>query len=321
MAVCLVGLFAATARAELRFEEPSVNLGEVWTGRPLAQQFGFVNNGLETIEITDLKASCGCLTPRLGKQVFRSGERGSVVLEVHTLSESVGPHTWTMRVHYRDRGAERVVPLQVSALLREEIVVQPAGVAIFTSGPASHEIVVTDLRFKALVVKGLHCSSPALSARVKRKYRDEQGHAACRIGLEVTDRFPEGRHEESVAIVTDDPAYPELRVRVTVHKTSARRVIVWPERLTWSRQGGEALPSQMVRLRSGQDEPVVVERVAAGDPALTCRWASGPGAMATLKISVDPRRLGKGSMQSAVQVYISKPVPSVVTIPVTVTGP
>jgi hypothetical protein len=316
----LILTFAATqVRADLRFDRPSVNLGDVWTGRPLAHRFGFVNTGPETIEITDLEASCGCLTPRVPQRAFRAGERGEIILEVNTLSHDQGPQSWSLHVHYRLASRQRTMEVKVSALVRAEILVQPAALTIFTSGSANHEISLTDLRTRPLAITGIRSSAPQLTARGIEGSHDIRGHLKIRV--EIADNFPEGRHEEFLVIGTDDPAYPELKIMVTVNKTKRQRVIALPDRVVWQADGLTALPAQLVRLRDQNDEPVEVERAVADHPAVNCRWAKGPGPMATLKITVDRKRIQGGELQSAVHVHICKPITVVVTIAVCARSP
>src|SRR5262245_66654599 len=113
----LVLLLSASmpARADLHFPEPRVERGTVRSGVPLAQQFNFVNQGPGAVTITDLRASCGCLAPRLEKRTYQSGESGAIFLEVNTLSQPPGPNAWGVDVHYQDRSEERRVGKECSA--------------------------------------------------------------------------------------------------------------------------------------------------------------------------------------------------------------
>src|SRR5262249_27860704 len=108
------------------------------------------------------------------------------------------------------------------------------------------------------------------------------------------------------------------KVAVTLIKRGRQRVAAFPDQLSFTAGPGSPLPSRLVRLRDRQNQPVRVERIEAEDPAVTASWAPGPGTMATLKITVDRKRLGGEPWQSAVHVHLGKPVRETVTIPVTV---
>src|SRR3954466_7723719 len=94
----LLVLPGAAARADLHFTQPAADLGEVRGGTPLTHRFTFVNQGPETVEITGVQASCGCLTPRVEKNTLPPGESGALLLEVHTLNQPAGPRNWKVRL-------------------------------------------------------------------------------------------------------------------------------------------------------------------------------------------------------------------------------
>src|SRR5437588_9280473 len=83
----LLGMSASSVRADLHFTQPHVQRGTVRSGVPLAHRFEFVNRGPGTVTITDLRASCGCLAPRLEKRSYQPGESGALLLEVNRLSQ------------------------------------------------------------------------------------------------------------------------------------------------------------------------------------------------------------------------------------------
>src|SRR4051812_38295167 len=91
LSALLAGL-ASTARAELHCAQASVDAGEVRRGPVLPQRFTLVNAGPRPIEITDVKASCGCLQPRLSSRQLLSGGECTLDLEVNTLSQPAGPN-------------------------------------------------------------------------------------------------------------------------------------------------------------------------------------------------------------------------------------
>src|SRR5262249_17577316 len=132
----LVLLLSASmpARADLHFPEPRVERGIVRSGVPLAQQFNFVNQGPGAVTITDLRARCGCLAPRLEKRTYQSGESGAIFLEVNTLSQPPGPNAWGVDVHYQDAGQEQIKRLDLLVNLITEVKVEPARLNFSTTG-------------------------------------------------------------------------------------------------------------------------------------------------------------------------------------------
>jgi len=312
-------LFRAAARAELLLPRPRVDLGDVRAGPALVQRFPLVNDGAQPIEITEAKASCGCLKPHLSKQVLEPGEQGWVEVEVNTLSQPVGPNAWRVDLKYRvgDQPAEAAV--LITATLSKDISVEPAALTISTDQAIAHEICVTDLRARPLTVTAVRASSPHIHVTLQPPCRDAQGYAVRVVKLDVAADYPEGRHEEVVSLFTDDPAYAELKVNATINKRARQRVTATPAEVTLSAPAGQPLPSRIVLIRDSENQKVVIDKVTADNPALVCRWAAGPDQMATVKVQVDPAQLTTPS--GIVSVHLSRPAEQVITIPVAITRP
>jgi hypothetical protein len=311
--------------AELHFPQPLAQAGEVRSGAPLAQRFAFFNRGPDVVTITELKASCGCLTPRLGPgtvalpHAYRPNDEGEVLLEVNTLSQAAGPQSWRVTVCYEMGGQRYEAPLQIVGRIVSEVSVLPAAVTVFTDGAISQELTVTDLRARPLSVVDIRTSSPQLQGRVTEHGNDAAGHRLCKIRLDVGDDYPVGRQEETVDLVTDDAAYRTLKVPVTIVKRGRERVTVSPDEVTMHGDKGQPVASQLLRVRDSANEGIVVERVTADDPALTCSWAAGPNTMATVKIRLDRTRVAGTTLKSAIHIEVSKPERRTLTVPVTCT--
>src|SRR5262249_84421 len=286
-----LALSPTPVHADLRLPQSRVDLGDLRAGPPLIRRFPLVNDGTNAIEIAEAKASCGCLKPRLANQVLQPGEEGWVEVEVNTLSQPAGPNAWRVDLKYRDGDRPAQVAVLITATLSKEITVEPAALTISTDQALAHEICVTDLRAKPLTITSVQASLPQLHATLQPSCKDADGHAVCIVKLEVAADFPEGRHDEVVSLYTDDPAYPELKVTATTPKRAKQRLSAAPAEVTLAAAPGQPLPSRIVLIRDSENQTVVVEKVVADHPAVSCRWASGPDTMATVKIQVDSSQL------------------------------
>jgi hypothetical protein len=310
-------MLAGDARADLHFPEPVADAGTVQSGAALVRRFSCINRGTDTAEITELRPSCGCVTPRLGRWHVKPGEEVGLDLDVNTLSQEPGEHTWSLQVQYRCDGETRSCTLRLSARIVTEVSVQPAALTVFAGQAVAHELTLTDQRPHPLEIAEVRTSSPRLQGRVTGQSRDGGGHRVRTVSLEVDADYPEGRHEEVVDILTDDPDYRDLKVPVTVVKRARQRLAASPDQVTLRAPAGQAMPSRLVVVRDGGNEPVVVEGVETDDPALVCQWASGPNRLATVRIGVRREAVTAGEAHGVVRVHISKPVRETLTIPVT----
>jgi hypothetical protein len=304
------------ARADLHIEQPTAEAGEVRAGAPLAHRFALVNDGKERIEIAETRSSCGCLKPIVEKTTILPGETGGITLQVNTLAASAGSHTWHAYVIYRCGGENREMPLQLSARVITEVSVQPAAVTVFAESAVGHEILLTDLREPPLTISSLQASSPKLHMRLADSYKDSSGHLVRKIELEVAPDYPEGRHEEVVDIYTSDPGYRDLRVPVTIVKRPPQRITVAPARVDLVAAPGQEVPSKVLSLRSAGNGDVIVEKIETDDPALACQWARGPGAMATVRVNVDRKRMQGNLLQTQIRIHVSQPADQTITVPV-----
>jgi hypothetical protein len=307
---------AMLARAEVECAQPVVDKGEVKSGLSLAHRFSFCNRGTEAVEITDVRPSCGCLTPQLEKRILQAGESGELLLEVNTLTQPAGVHSWRLTLHYKSGTVEKELSLFIRARLVSEITVEPPSLAIYTDTAIAHEITVIDRRTEPLIVRAVPTSSPHVRTHLGELRRDDAGHWRRTIRVEVLADCPEGTHVESLRICTSDPLYSELKVPFTVVKRTRRLVSAAPAAVVLSESANQPLPARIVLLSAAGDGEVHIDRVESDHPAIDCRWASGPGHQATLKIRVDPRQIPGDRLRAAVHVHLSQPAAETVTIPV-----
>ena len=196
---------------------------------------------------------------------------------------------------------------------------EPASLMLNTDSALSCEMTLIDRRPKPLSITAVETKAPQLRTRIGEARRNPAGHWVRTISLEVLADYPEGRHEEELHLFTTDPDYRELRMPVTVVKRSRQSVTCTPAAVNLTGMGPQPLPARIVLLSAAENQEVVVERIEADDPAISCQWAKGPGSRITLKVRVERAKIGPGGLQSAVHVHLAKPSSQTVTIPVSCT--
>jgi hypothetical protein len=313
----LLAFTQSKAWADLHFIEPVADAGQIRAGAPLKHQFAFVN-GETPVELLGLRGSCGCLSPHSEKRVFGPGEKGGITLDVHTLGQSQGPHRWRVTVTYQSDNTTYEMPLILSASLLTEISVQPAALTIFADHAVSQEISLFDTRPQPLAVTRLEASSPHLHAQVVSDSRGRSQPALRTLRLDVLDDYPGGRHAEVLHVYTDDPQYQDLTIPVTVIKRSRQRLSAAPRQISLEILEGQDTVAQIVVLRDRDNQKVTVDEVTSDDSALNCRWTSGPGSMATLKVSLDRQKAAMSQQTTAIHIHISQPVRETLTVPVNI---
>ncbi len=316
----VMGLFhQKVAAADLHFSEPIANIGKVFTGKPLTHRFQFVNKGTAPVEIVSTRGSCGCVIARLDQRIYKQGEEGSLVVDVNTLSQAPGSRTWSVLVQYRYQSEIEEMPLYLQAQVHTEVMVEPSAMVVFADRVAAHDIVLTDFRPKPLAITDISTSSVHVKARVAQESWDRQGHSQRKISLAVAEGYAEGRHDELLNIYTDDPEYPHLKVPVTIVKRSPQRLGATPGQVELAAPPGQPFASRIVLIRDSENQPVRIDQAVPDDPALVCKWAQGPNAVATLKIQVDRNQMRSDSLKTVVRVHITEPIQEELIIPVSCT--
>jgi hypothetical protein len=312
---------ANVGRADVHFAQATIDAGEVHSGDVLVRKFTFVNEGPGAVEITGLHASCGCLKPRLDPLTYEAGAKGALTLEINTLSQSAGDHAWLVNVAYRAGGELREQTLRLTGHVVREVQVLPAALTILTDHPVEHTVVVTDLRAKPLKVTEARATSPHLRPIIGEPYRDEDGHWACKVKLEVGADWPEGRNEERLDLLTSDLDYPDLRIPVTVIKRAKQRLAATPNPVILEVARGQVMATRLIVVRDAEDQPVEIDRVEADDPAVNCQWYKGENTPGAVRVRIDAKKLPEAGLRSAVHIHVSKPVETTLTVPVRAAAP
>jgi hypothetical protein len=150
---------------------------------------------------------------------------------------------------------------------------------------------------------------------------DADRRRSQRIELTVTDSCPPGQYADEVCIDTDDPDYKELRIPLrVVKKAAATGVQAVPASASLRFARDQASASVLVRLRDAADREVVVEKAEADHPAVTCKCARGPGAMSTLRITVELKD-ARAAGVAVVTARLKGPTAETILVPVSWTVP
>jgi hypothetical protein len=307
----------------LAIDMPSVDRGELNANKPLVQTFRLKNTGAVPITITDVAGLCGCFRHELTAKVIEPGKTIDLVIGINLLTQPEGPNTWKMLVRYRvdadpPTTGERLV--QIAAKVRKEVSVEPVALMMLSEKAMTGTLTVIDRRGKPLTVTTARIGLKDVKTEVKPAI-DAGGRRTQKVEITVGDACPAGQYADEICIDTDDPEYRELRIPVrVVKKSAASGVRAVPESATLRFAKEQTSATTLLRLRDAENREVVVEKAEADHPAITCKWAAGPGQMATLRVTVDRSKanaLGLG----VITVRVKGPAAETIVIPVSWTLP
>jgi hypothetical protein len=168
---------------------------------------------------------------------------------------------------------------------------------------------VGDTRGTPLTVLKATTTSPHLAAEVGPRV-DGKGQA---VTVTLSPDAPIGHRDEAVVLLTDDPAYPELRVPVRVLKRAGGTIRVAPEAISVRFAPGQTELSTLVQLRAADGKTVEVAGVESDLPGVTVKHSPGAGAVAVVRVTVtDSTQSGS----CRVRVKMSQPSGQEIVIPV-----
>jgi Protein of unknown function (DUF1573) len=317
---------AATLGADptpLVIDNPSVDLGELAANKPLVQTFKLKNTGRDALTITDVAAGCACFRHRLEASVIPPGESTELTVGLNLLTQPEGPNTWRLAVRYKTEATPAVTGEQVirlAAKVRKDVTVEPVALMLSAEKEITGSLTVIDRRGKPLTVTGVRLGIKDVRAEVKPA-ADAGGRRAQKIELTVAEACPAGQYADEVCIDTDDPDYKELRIPLRiVKKAPATGAEAVPGSVTLRFAKEQAVASSLVRVRDAGGQEVVVDKVECDHPAVACKWAAGPGTMATVRVTVDLAKANAAGV-AVVTVRRKGPVPETILIPVSWTLP
>ena len=220
---------AGEPRPALAFETYLVDIsGRVKeTDRVVGARFRFKNLSDQTVNVTDLIPSCGCLQPQLEKRVYEPRDSGEFVLKMETAGESPGAKEYFVDFKYEDP-IERTARLTFKLDLPERrLVVKPKALVIyqFTPGRTIHPVTVSDYRggkgFKITSVK-----STSKYAKVQLgEVEHQNGLVEQKLDVIVEDLVPPGKHDGLIVIKTNDLDFPELYVPLIIQGPDQKTVL------------------------------------------------------------------------------------------------
>jgi hypothetical protein len=205
----------------LSFYQYLVDLGNVRPTDEVSARFTFVNSGEVPLTIEKLLPSCGCLQPKLWKNIetYAPGEHGFFTVRVQTANERPGPREYTIRVKYKDpEPREELLTFRVR-LPDNQVTIRPrALVAMQRDGkPTTFEATITDRRAKRLELVNVVTSSDFVTAELGETSFNKQGHQESTIRVTVAGKVPSRSFSAIVTVATNDPSYPFLKVPLLIH--------------------------------------------------------------------------------------------------------
>src|SRR5947208_12762511 len=168
----LIGIFvlialAEGARAELKWEQTSVELHPAFSDKQAVAHFKYENVGKTPVHFESVKASCGCTTAQTQKDEVAPGEKGEITATFN-IGGRTGTQVKTVTVQTDDPDpAHSTIVLTLKAVITPLLEIQPA-LVYWQNGEEPKPKIITAKANKAAAIKKLHVASstPDFTAKV-----------------------------------------------------------------------------------------------------------------------------------------------------------
>jgi Protein of unknown function (DUF1573) len=161
-----------TARAELKWEQTTIELHPAVTDKQAVAHFKYQNAGDQVVRFTSVKSSCGCTVAQPQKNDVAPGEKGEITATFN-IGDRVGTQVKSVTVQ-TDDPAHAVTVLNLKAIIPQVLEITPNFV-FWQSGEEPKPKTINVKAGKDFSVKGIkvNSSSPDFQAKVEPAGNDQ----------------------------------------------------------------------------------------------------------------------------------------------------
>ena len=108
---------------EIQFEQNVIDYGTIEQGTDGNRIFVFTNTGKEPLILTNVRASCGCTTPKWTRNPIAPGEKGEIM--VHYDTNRMGNFHKTITVTSNAKTANTTLTIKGKVMPKEQVQTTP----------------------------------------------------------------------------------------------------------------------------------------------------------------------------------------------------
>lgn len=224
LALAVAGGHARAGWADGLFDELSRDFGSVPRGQVLSHPFRLVNNTKETVTISSVRVSCGCVSARAVQATLAPGQETAILAQMDTRRFS-NTKSVTIYVRFSQPSFEEV-RLWVQANSREDVQFSAEALSfgrIKRGNAPTQEMTITFFGAGSTQIVEAKCDSNYVEPIVKEIKRDG-GEVGYQIKAKLRSDTPAGKWYTDIWLKTNNASMPRLRVPVTVEIEAALSV-------------------------------------------------------------------------------------------------
>lgn len=269
---CLMLSVASHAWAVPRavVDEPEFNFGPQQNNQSIDHTFVIRNEGDSTLEITNIRSSCGCTVGNVTSRSVAPGETSSITAS-YNLRGRQGRQRSTLTIETNDPN-QRVLRLTMMGEAIRELQVRPQNVIfgqLMAGQNAEREVEIIGMASQPFDIH----DAAITAAGMEIERIDELTPYHYRIGLSATMEGRPGHQQGSIQLQTSHPSFPLLTIPVSAELVGA--LAVAPEAITLMRDNASAVTRYVV-VRPGAISEFEILEVIPPDEEITVNVFSLP---------------------------------------------
>lgn len=267
-AFILAGLPAApgeTAKGPRIFcEEREFNFGKADNQGSVEHTFVIKNTGDTTLEISNVRASCGCTVANISSKVLKPEEESQVTAKLN-LQGRTGHQSKVVTIDSNDpENPQYQLRLMGEALAA--IKVQPERLMFGQVSAGQESILEVELEGLPETSFSIQSIDPGHEGiTVEQETLDE--NRKYRLSITLAAPAAPGNVNAVVRVNTDNPARPVISIPVFAEVKGS--IVFAPPEITLSAKASETPLTRYIILRSGSDTRFEITGIETPDPAMT----------------------------------------------------
>jgi hypothetical protein len=270
------------------FDSLSKDFGNVPYGSVNTHRFTLTNNTQQTIQLSDVRSSCRCATPKAEKFSAGPGEKLNIDVAYNTTTFT-GARGMTITCTFTSPVTE-TVSLRVQGYSRPDVVLDPGQLDFGVIPPAKEQTRAVRLEYAGAldwrigeVVAGRYVTAKAVEKA--------RGAGQVKYELEITlsKEAPRGLLMDALQIKTNDPSSPLVRLDVAANIEGG--LYASPEKVAFGPVpvGGAAKQRLIVK----NDKPFSVASFKVEATGLSLKATPGEKTAHLVEVEYSPKKAGK----------------------------
>jgi hypothetical protein len=302
-----------TSGPRIEFASRVFDFGKISAGESVRHDFVFTNTGRALLEITDVRAGCGCTTAGTWDRQVKPGQTGVIPLQFNSANFN-GKVTKSATVTCNDPGKSNVV-LEITGTIWKPIDVTPPMVVFKVSDDMQTNdtkvVRIVNHLDKPLTLSDLQCTNRAFKAELKTVKPGNE----FELHITAVPPFPTRTINAPVSLKTSSPSMPTINVRAYVMVEQA--VMVTPTQITLPAGPLAAAMNRAIMIRNNGTNSLVLSDATVNIPGAEVRvQETQPGRLFNLMVSFPAGFQIKPDQKPEVTLKSNHPRFSLIKVPV-----